>query len=1116
MAFLSKHCLRFASDSWVEVSMRSLAPLASWARDALTLRILLLVLVCYSGLLAQNAAPKEAFPLHGLVKSGSTPIPGAKVTATDPITGKQVVGWTDLDGSYVLQLPAVGHYSVMAEMTAFATLTRDVAIDTNGGQATFDLVLSSRSQPAAPGNGSRQAENGAGGGRGFQSLAVLQAQVGLDPSAINAGDQIVPQGMPIPGVASDTPTESIAVSGSNSSPNMFGLSSNELQQRMQEYRDQLGAGGGSLGGAPNSLSASGGGSTFGAARGGGGHGGGPMIMFGGRGRPDINRPHGSAYYSLGDDVLDASPYSLTGQPTAKPGYLQQRFGAALGGPLNIPKIYKGGTKTFFFVNYNGSRASNPYDAFSTVPTLRERQGDFSQTLYPSGADAGQPVQIFGPGTSGGNQVTQINPTAQALLQYIPLANLPGSVQNFHYVTSATSNRDDLNARVMHTFGSAPAGPRRRGPQNNLNVGFHYHNTQTGITNPFPTVAGSTAIRSFDIPIGYTRSFGKLINSVRIDFNRNRISTLNLYAFAANVAGTSGITGISTNPFDWGLPNLSFTNFSGVQDTNPLLRRDQTWTFSDSMIWNHGKHTWRWGGDFRRVQLNTETDSNARGSFVLTGLNTALLSNGTPVAGTGYDFADFLLGLPQQNSVQFGDNNYHFRGNSWDLYVQDEWKVRGNLTFNLGLRYEYVSPFSEVDNRIVNLAVNPSFTTAVPVQPGQDGFPTPLLHPDRNNFAPRVGVAWKPLPKTVFRAGYGISYNTTAYSSIVQQLGFQPPFSVTQTNVQAAGSAPLGFGFTDGSLPGVVTNSYGVDPNYRLGYLQIWNFDVQQEIRPTLLLNLDYTGTKGTRLDIVDAPNSTLSGTRIQNVQAFLFQDSLASSTAHAGTVRLRKRLQQGISVGGSYTWSKSIDNASTIGGGSTVAAQNAFDLAAERGLSSFDQRHRFTGDYLIELPFGHDRRWLTQSGVLRDVFGDWQWSGDWTIASGTPFSPRILGNIQNVSGGVNGTLRAQATGLPVTVSDPSVSAWFNTAAFALPPSGVYGNARRNSIEGPGSLLVDMALTKVVPLKESRMLEFRVSAANVFNRPQFTAIDTIVNSPSFGRVTAVGAMRTIQLTVRFRF
>ena len=1062
-------------------------------------------------------APPATIPIHGLVKSGNSPIPGAKVTAIDPVSGNKFAAWTDLDGSYVLPVPAVGHYSLSAEMTAFAASTQDVAVAANGAESNFDLVLLSRSRTASPTEARRQNGNPTGAGRGFQALAVLQAQAGLDATNGDQGSSI---SLPVPGVSSDTATESIAVTGSNSSPNMFGLSSSDIQQRMQEYRDQQSAGGGSLGGAPSSLTNPAGSSQFGApstgGAGGRGGGGGRMLFGGGRGRFNFNQPHGSAYYSVGDDALNAAPYSLTGQPTTKPGYLQQRFGGSLGGPLNIPKIYHGGTKTFFFVNYNGARADNPYDAFSTVPTLLERQGDFSQTVYTAGPATGQPVQLFGPGTSGGNQVTSISPTAQALLPFIPVPNLPGAVQNFHFVTSTTNNLDDLNARVIHTFGTASAGPRRRGPQNNINVGFHYHSTETGITNPFPTVGGNTSIRSFDIPIGYTRSFGKLINSFRVDFNRNRVSTQNLYAFNNDVAGLAGITGISTNPFDWGLPNLSFTNFGGIEDTNPLLRRDQTWTFSDSMIWNRGKHTWRWGGDFRRVELNTETDNNSRGSFVFTGLNTGLVSGGTAVPGTGFDFADFLLGLAQQNSVQFGDNNYHFRGNSWDVYVQDEWKVRGNLTFNLGLRYEYVSPFSELNDRIANLALDPAFTTASVVLPNQDGLPHTLLHPDRNNFAPRVGVAWRPLPKTVFRGGYGVNYNTTAYSSIVQQLGFQPPFSISQTNVQAVGAAPLGFAFSDTPIPGLITNSYAVDPNYRLGSLQIWNFDVQQEIRPTLVLNLDYTGTKGSGLDIVDAPNSTLSGTRIPNVQAFLFQDSLASSTAHAGTVRLRKRLQQGFSVGGSYTWSKSIDNASTIGGGTTVPAQNAFDLAAERGLSSFDQRHRFTGDYLIELPFGQDRHWLVQPGILSAIFGDWQWSGDWTITSGLPFTPRVLGDIQNVSGGVNGTLRAQATGLPVSVPDPSVNQWFNTSAFVTPPTGVFGDARRNSIEGPGTLLMDMALTKVVHFKENRTLELRASASNVFNRPQFTSIDTLVTSPSYGRVTAVGAMRTILLTARFRF
>jgi trimeric autotransporter adhesin len=1076
----------------------------------------------------------------GIVKSGNTPIPGATVTATNSATGEKVVTWTDLDGTYALSLSTMGRYTLRTEMAAFAAVTRDVEVSDSGVRADLTMGLLSRVQQAAH---PAQRQTMAGGNRGFQSLAVLQAEATGESSAGNAADQVVPSGMPVPGIAPDAATESIAFSGNSSGTGMFGMSSDEMQQRMREAREQQGGpAGGPGGGGPGGGSFGGG--PGGAGFGGGGGGGGPMIFGGGRGRFDINRPHGSIYYTAADSALNAAPYSLTGQPSTKPGYLNNRFGISLGGPLNIPKIYKGGSKTFFFLNYNGSRGDTPYDSFSTVPLANQRAGNFSalcQNGFSGGVcndrDTNGTVinQLYDP--FAGQPIPNnnlsldpnltISPIAQGLLKFIPQPNLLGSVQNFHFVTAATSNFDDFNIRLMHAFGGSSIGPRRRGPQNNLTFGLHYHGANTVLTNPFPSVGGTTTVRSFDVPVGYTRSIGKLINTARVDYNRSRTSTRNLYAFAQNIEGSLGIEGISQDPFDWGLPNLSFSHFGSLTDTNPQLVRNQTFTFSDNMIWNHRKHTWRWGGDFRRIQLNTEASTDARGTFVFTGTNTAQILGGQPVPNTGFDFADFLLGLPQQTRLQRaaqpGDNNYHFRGNSWDLYVQDEWKFRGNLTFNLGLRYEYVSPFTELNDRIANLilspgVLNPEFGSpaVTPVLPGQ-GFPASLVHPDRNNFAPRVGIAWKATPEMVVRAGYGINYNTTAYQAIVQQLAFQPPFSLTQTNVQAvAGELTMQSGFP-APAKDVITNNYAVDPNYRLGYVQIWNLDVQQTIKPTLLLNLDYTGTKGTRLDIVDDPNRTATGILIPNVQPFNWEIPQGASVAHAGTVRLRKRLQHGVSIGGSYTFSKSIDNASTIGGGSTVVAQNALDLTAERGLSSFDQRHKFIADYLWELPFGHDRQWLTGNGPLRAIFGDWNWSGDWTIASGLPFTPRVFGNISDVNRGTNGTLRANVVpGQPITISDSSIDRWFNTAAFVIPAPGTFGDARRNSIEGPGSLVFDMAFTKIIPLKESRTLEIRAQLANVFNTPQFAAIDTTVNSPSFGRVISVGAMRTIQVTARFRF
>ena len=1071
-----------------------------------------------------QAPPAAGGDISGTVKSGNMPLPGVTVSAANTLTGKKVVTSTAEDGSYTLHVSANGRYVVRAEMAAFAAATHEVVInaENRSSRVNLDLVLLSRAQQQQQ-QAAAQQQRQATPNRGFQSLSVMQSEFGADSQngGLNGGDQSLPPALRVPGMSAESATESVSITGNTANGGWSTLSSEELRQRVQEMRERpgslfdtggpggLGAGGGPGGGGPGGSRGPGG---F------GGGGGGPFMLGGGRGRLNVNQPHGTIYYRGGDSALDASPFSLTGVPQPKPSYQQNNFGGSLGGPLNIPKIYNGGQKTFFFVNYNGARSENPYDAFANVPTDDERNGNFS----------GLPIALQNPSVPQclppnppcvqNNQVA-ISPAAKALLNYIPEPNLPGSVKNFHLVTSTTSNLDDLNVRVIHAFGkSTLRGQRRGGPgggRNNLNVGFHYHSTETNLTNPFPSVGGTTAIRSFDIPVGYVRSFGKLTNNLRFDFNRNRIRTQNLYAFNTDVASLAGVTGVSTSPFDWGIPNLSFTGFSSLNDINPVLRRDQTYTFSDMMIWSHGKHTWRWGGDFRRIQLNTDTASNPRGSFTFTGIN------------TGSDFADFLLGLPQLSSAQFGASNYHFRANSWDLFAQDEWRVRGNLTLNLGLRYEYVSPYSEINNLIANLTVAPGLTAVVPVLPAGSNpqlcavypcaigsspyagpLPATLTRPDRNNFAPRLGIAWKPFAKTVVRAGYGINYNTSAYSTIIQQLAFQPPFSFTQTNTEclptgsSANCIPpsqLKLGFSP-TPPTTVTNNYGVDPNYRMGYVQIWNLDIQRELKADLLLNVDYTGTKGTRLDVLEAPNRTAGGLFNADLPPFYFQTSQADSSAHAGTVRVRKRLRHGVS----------------IGGGATVVAQNAFDLAAERGLSSFDQRHRFVADYLIELPFGRDKRWLANKSVLRDFFGDWQWSGDWTIASGLPFSPQVIGGFGEVNSGVNGTLRPDLTGQPIAVPNPSVLEWFNTAAFVAPPTGSFGNAGRNSIEGPGMVIFDMAFTRIIPLGEARVLEFRAQTTNIFNTPQFTAIDTNVSSPSFGQVTSAGSMRKIQMQARFRF
>jgi hypothetical protein len=569
---------------------------------------------------------------------------------------------------------------------------------------------------------------------------------------------------------------------------------------------------------------------------------------------------------------------------------------------------------------------------------------------------------------------------------------------------------------------------------------------------------------------------------------------------------------------------------------PRRELDQTFTFSDTLSWSRGKQNWRFGGDYRLILQSFRSAKNAEGSFVFTGFATSQqASGGVPAPNTGYDFADFLLGLPQQTSLQSGTNSYNFRANAFDVYAQDDFRFRPSLSFNLGLRYEYNGPYTEANNQIANLNVASGFTgaqllvpTGAVLPPSVSAVPSStrsLINPDRNNFAPRIGVAWKPMKQTVVRAGYGINYNLAQYGAIIQNFAFQPPFAVTSTNISSL-SNPLTLQTGFPAVNASVTNNFAVDPNYRLGYVQIWNLDIQRQLPAGLVMNLDYNGSKGTRLDVERA--ITIAG-----VQPFLYESSAANSVFHSGSIRLRKRMARGIAVSATYAYSKSIDDASSIGGAGTIVAQNPFDIAADRGLSTFDQRHKFTGNWIYELPFGEGHRFI-QRGPLSHVLDGWQWSGDFTVGSGFYFSPRVLGNSLDINRGVSGSLRANTTGAPVSLASPSTLEWFNTAAFCSPvssfgsstpgsgstcanPTGsTFGDAGRDIIQGPRQITFDMNLSKTITVKESRALELRFQAANVFNTAHFTGLNTIVNSLTYGEITSVGNMRRITMLARFRF
>ena len=787
-----------------------------------------------------------------------------------------------------------------------------------------------------------------------------------------------------------------------------------------------------------------------------------------------------------------------------------------------------------------------------MPTQAERSGDFS----------GLPVQLLDPVSHAplaNNQIANINPAAAQLLSFIPAPNLPGDIRNFHFVSASPSNSDTGFLRFNHNFGPQQPGmaaalglggaggnrgggwwrrrqQRQQQQQNrkkdsshwsqSINGMFIYNNIRNTVLNPFPGLGGKQSIQNYNFNFGHNAVKGLFLNSLRFTYNRSGINIANNFTNRNNIEGQLGINGVSQRPADFGLPNVNLSpQFSNLQDTTPVLRNTQNFSISESMSLTRGKHGWSWGGDFRRQLVEASNASNARGTFFFTG------------AASGVPFADFLLGFAQETSLQSGAQAYNFRSNTFDLFIQDNWRVGKNLTLNLGLRYEYVTPFTELNNQLVNLDVAPDFGAVAPVcrvrlaRSRASAYPSGLVHPDPNNFAPRVGIAWKPWPKTVVRAGYGVNYNIGQYGLMANQFGFQPPFAVAQINPAATTTSLTlqnGFPAPLTASPNHITNTYAVDPNYALAYVQTWNLNIQQEIKTSLVLNIGYTGAKGTHLDIVRAPDQLATGgprfaactpttpAATTCVQPFLYESSEGFSILHQGTLRLRKRMRHGLSLGGTYTYSKSIDDASSIGGGATVVAQNDLDIAAERGLSSFDQRHRLVADYVYELPFGKDKKWLTSSGMAQNIFAGLSFSGNLMLASGFPFSPRFFGRATDLSRGITGAARPDLVpGQSIQLGNPTVQQWFNTAAFAT-PAGVFGTAGRNTIIGPGTVALDMSVAKNIQLKEMQGLEVRLSATNVFNMVHYTSIDATYGSPTFGQVVGAGAMRKAQLTARYRF
>lgn len=1072
----------------------------------------------------------------GLVKFGGQAVPGATVVASQG--DRRVLTTTDEDGRYAFVNLAPGAYTVEVQMFGFQAAKQQVQIGPASQPTEWTLQLQQR--PTQQAQRMQQQQQG-----GFRASQDQGEQT--DPTA----GEIPPP--PDSGVRPDSSNEAFLVNGTLSSglqngqddfglrgpmdrpfgmngpPGAEGQPGQPGQQPGQPGGGPGGrfAGGGPGGGGPGGFAGRGGGGFPGGGGPGGGRGGGAGGQRGNRqgdrpggngtyvgnranrGRQGIN---GQASFSLQNSAANAKPFSLTGQDVPQASYAQLRGTLSLGGPLRIPKIWQKDTQTFFFINYAFNRAKNPYKNTATVPTALERTGDFSQSV------ANGPVTIFDPSTGapfGGNRIpdSKINFASRGLLGFFPSPNQPGLVQNYQILTSVPSNSDNLAVRLNQNI------TKRDRVALNLNM-------QRRDGNPaqlfgFDDTTSGTGI---NVNLSYTRNLGvKTISVLTFGFNRNRNDTLPFFAFKTDVAAQLGIKGAASDPINFGPPNLSFTNFGALTDASPVLSRIQAFNIGENVSTTKGVHNITAGISFRRTQLNVQTDSNARGTFTFSGLSTSAFdTSGNPIPSTGFDFADFLLGLPQSSSVRFGDSSTYFRGNQYGAFGQDDWRLRPNLSLNLGLRYEYFSPLTEKYGHVANLDVAPGFTAVSVVTPGMNApysgsLPASLMNPDKNNLSPRTAIVWKPLPKSArfkslqLRAGYGMYYNPSVYNSIANRMAAQPPFAKTQSlSTSLTDVLTLQNGLATAPSQKQILNTYAVDPNYRVGYAQTWNTNVQTDLRYSLVLDVGYLGTKGTRLDIQRLPNRALPGSpltaeqrrQIGNATGFTYESSEGNSIYHALQVRLSRRMRRGVGFQAFYTFGKSIDNSSTFGGAGNTVAQNDKDLHAERGLSSFDHRHTFNLSSTWSSP-NRTNKWLK----------DWTLQGSTNLTSGSPMTARVLGNQSDTGGtGAVGSGRADATGLGVDCC----GLFFNPAAFTIPPSGRFGNAGRNTIEGPGTFSINSSLGRSIPLSERRRIEFRMEATNLTNHVNYTNVYTTVNASNFGLPSATGAMRTLLVNVRFRF
>ena len=847
-----------------------------------------------------------------------------------------------------------------------------------------------------------------------------------------------------------------------------------------------------------------------------------------------NTWHGDGFEFLRNEALNARNAFQSANPV-KPDYRRNQYGGTLGGPLVVDR-------TFFFADYQGQRQSIARTAISTVPTLRQRQGIFSEPI------AGSVPVIFDPATTvdsarapfANNTIplTRMDPVALALLQRYPLPTAAGTANNFSRTDNEIDDQDQADVRIDHRFGSN---------RDQLFGRLSYFRDTFVPVTPLPDGSGvttgtlgpqDTTARAFASSYQHTFS-SALLNELRVGDTRRTVGRT-----AAELASSAGaalsIPGIpATARFPNTLPTFLISGYQQLGSPPNTASNFNTGVteVADALTWLKGRHTLKAGLDFRWERLNVIQPPSPTGSFTFN----AIGSDQPGTSNTGNPLASFLLGQVQAFSIDLQQAPIQERAHFQEYFVQDDWKVADRLTLNPGLRYTLNFPSTELNGQ----------TAVFNLQTQQLEYPgaNPVRPLKKDNFGPRVGAVYRVNDRTIVSAGYGLIWIemagittpfTTPTFPFLQTVSQRALDTVNPAFVLASGPsvAPIPLTPTAGLGQGV----FAVDGSLGSGYAQQWNVSVQRELTANTTVEAAYVGSIITHVGIPDTNLNQLSASQLalrssllqkvanpffgqiprslslgdptitvaQLLKPFPEYTTVSLYRNNVGTTRyqglelsLRQRLAHGLTYSISYTRSKLVDDASSVFDASILTGPianypvaDSFNRSLERDYSTGDIPHVFV------------------SSVVWDVHG-WTVSTLLTLESGVPIAVTQTTNFNAFAG--FGVQRPDLVGDPTLPSDQRTPAqWFNTAAFAVAPQFTIGSASRNPVRGPSYRDVDLSVARRIAIGSRQALEVRAEIFNLLNAPALGAPNAVLGAANFGTITSAGDPRVAQLAVKLLF